>query len=357
MAEHLEYQEGLKSNIKAYIRLLCQEAVIHDKIKVKAGAKTKPKTEKRLQDGEESGADASSKRTPPLCLYQEFASQGKHHYVRNFHRCSKEEAERLLKEQRSKTRKKAKVLKKTVFVVEENSTRMDATFPETIVRRLCADNGSDINLMPPDLLASLIEKRANIQVTSFKSIRKFGLAASKSEDEQPLYVACDREVEVTTELHIRYGKSLKLRKLKWYVATHDVDEPLLGRPILEALGLNTKELLEAAYDKYGSSVDADAILPPEDYEGSVARLLSSGLYHSNAADEDDSISDLPEDQWIDLGEDTDAEIQEAFKRLISEARGNGLGFDSQARLQAMLNDYRDVFRIRLGQILPPWLNR
>ena len=81
------------------------------------------------------------------------------------------------------------------------------------------------------------------------------------------------------------------------MAIQDVKEPLLGRPILRALGLNTKEVLEAACDKFKVSVDANKLLPDEDYpEVSIARFLSSGIYHSNTSEKDEADSEIPEEK-------------------------------------------------------------
>lgn len=88
----------------------------------------------------------------------------------------------------------------------------------------------------------------------------------------------------------------------------DVSEPLLELSTFEALGSNTKELLAAAVDRMGTSVDLSALLPRQNFpEVKLAQILSQGLYHhekgfmSENYDEEDV-------SWIDLGQDTKTEI-------------------------------------------------
>lgn len=90
---------------------------------------------------------------------------------------------------------------------------MNDTFADVESRIKCTDSGSDVNLMSPDTLVSLIEKHVDIAVKPFKVKRKFGLAEAKSEQEELMYVICDREAKLTTELQILNGMSLPLRKL------------------------------------------------------------------------------------------------------------------------------------------------
>lgn len=59
----------------------------------------------------------------------------------------------------------------------------------------------------------------------------------------------------------------------------EVDESFLGRPMLEALGLNTMELLEATCDRLNRQVDAEDILMSQEYErGTIARVMYTGLF-------------------------------------------------------------------------------
>ncbi|CDF35330.1 unnamed protein product [Chondrus crispus] len=191
-----------------------------------------------------------------------------------------------------------------------------------------------------------------MSVRQYSTPRNFNWVILKGQNREDIYVRCDKEVTLNVELFIRHGFYLELRNMAWYVATTEVGEPLLGRPVLEALGINTKELLVAAIDRMGHSIEIGSLVPDEVYpKGSVARLMHQGIFHSDGeyvADHGDS----EDDTWLDLGEDTASEIDQALERLVQESVDNGISENGKARLRSMLDRYRDVFRLRLGNDPP-----
>lgn len=52
---------------------------------------------------------------------------------------------------------------------------------------------------------------------------------------------------------------MKLRNTRWLVSKQRVPEPLLGQPMLEALGLNTADILATAADRSAGEVDVQYI--------------------------------------------------------------------------------------------------
>lgn len=60
-----------------------------------------------------------------------------------------------------------------------------------------------------------------------------------------------------TDVHIRHGIAWKIRRLRWLVSDQDMPKSILGRPILDALGLDTKGILAADADKYAGTIDAN----------------------------------------------------------------------------------------------------
>ncbi len=173
-----------------------------------------------------------------------------------------------------------------------------------------------MNLVPPGLLGALLAQGANLTLKTFKMPVKFGLAAQTTPKHDHIHIECDREVTVSIELRIRHGKSLNIRNVVWMGAISQVPvpEPLLGRPLLEALGLDTKETLAAACDKYEGSVDAKEIMNELAYaNGSIARILDTGIYHSDNAVEEDGTEDI---DWLDLGQDTKEELDSAMMKVL-----------------------------------------
>lgn len=120
-------------------------------------------------------------------------------------------------------------------------------------------------------------------------------------------LTCKKAVSIDTELRIRQGSTLKICNLKWLVTEQHGDEPLLGRPILEVLGLNTRDVLAAAAGQFYGNVDAKRLLQSITDTGSerISRGLE-GVFHADGG------KDVEEDQdnsgeWCDIGNDTTAE--------------------------------------------------
>ena len=66
---------------------------------------------------------------------------------------------------------------------------------------------------------------------------------------------CDREVVLEFQLFLRHYCYIELRNVKWYIPNTNTPDPLPGRPLLEALGINMKELLMAERSRKGEAVD------------------------------------------------------------------------------------------------------
>lgn len=370
MLQHLEYQPGLKGKLRDYIVLLEKEAVVHEKYRAGRGNSargelqnnsgsrntTRPSSGRRnsRNDGPSNGGGSNAQgnrqgrggngRSVPLCLNPKCAKEGKRHWVRDCEDTSDEYRKRLLKENAEKKGKMARLARRPGgSEAKDNSVVMSAVFGGAVTASVCADGGSDVNLMSPDLFARLVEGRVDMEVRRFNSPQSLRLVAKNATIEY------DRELKITTELLIRHGTSLKLRNSRWLVAKEDIDGPLLGRPTLEALGLDTKKLLAEAADKYGGEIDLAGLVPDETHpEGSVARILSSGVYHSDHAEHGEYEDGAEDDQVADLGVDTEVEVEAALGGLLDKAASEGISDQGKVRLREMLKKYRDVFRVRLG---------
>ena len=229
---------------------------------------------------------------------------------------------------------------------------VEAMFSKKFKTILCADGGSDINLISPEILQHLFEKGARVKVTESESPKQFGLAAKNNQKGEEVFVTCNKQVEMNIELFIRHGCFLELRNIKWYVAMSEMAEPILGRPILEALGINTRDLLAAAVDQVGSSLDVSHL---DGYQGSpggsIARILNEGIYHRDKGMTSDEYDDEDE-AWFDLGKDTEQEVDNGILNAAKEAEDNGISNTGKKTLSSMLNNYRDVLRLRLGNDPP-----
>lgn len=82
-------------------------------------------------------------------------------------------------------------------------------------------------------------------------------------------------------------------------------------------------------------------------EGSIARIRTSGLFHSDEAITEDDCAD-PYHSGIDLGIETVDEMDAAFENILEQADANGVGGVGMGHLCCLLDEYSDVFTVRLG---------
>ena len=327
----------------------------------KNGGKEAKNRKGKARGGSRASSSGGTNSTPkdggknlPPCLNPECE---KKHYLRDCKDTPDKDKPALYRMWRDKKQKasdangekKTRHVKPTFY---KDDSLIETVFANVETRPTCPDMGSCINLMPPDLLASLLSKGARMKVEMFDVTRKYEMAVKEDAKGAEVFVECDRQVTLDIQLKIRHGSSLTIRNVIFYVSTKSASDPLLSKGLLKALGLDAKEALLTACDKYEGSVDASELCTVEEYAtGSIARLLSeNGVFHSDhgAADyeqEDDS-------SYLELGEDTEEEIQEAFDKLVKKASENGMKEPSCIKLRKMLRRNRDVFRIRLGNDPP-----
>lgn len=106
---------------------------------------------------------------------------------------------------------------------------------------------------------------------------------------------------VDSGLHIRHVTSLVLHGLRWLVTYQTVGDPLPGRPLLDALGHNTRNILAAAASKHSGAVDLSTLLlsnTESDRNGRVSGGLD-GLYHSQCGSDETYLD--ADGGWLDLG--------------------------------------------------------
>lgn len=118
---------------------------------------------------------------------------------------------------------------------------------------------------------------------------------------------CAKAVSVDTGLHIRHGSALLIRSLEWLVTEQHVPEQLIGWPIQEALGSNTRELLAAAADRFAGSADVEKLLSAtEDNTDGRLSGLREGVNHGDG-DNSVSSSGTETENWYEIGEEIDKE--------------------------------------------------
>eukprot|EP00171_Calliarthron_tuberculosum_P002686 IDg2686t1 len=159
-----------------------------------------------------------------------------------------------------------------------------------------------------------------------------------------------------------HGEKLILRNTKWLVSDNELGNAYIGRHLLSALGIDNRVLLAAARDRLGGIVNVPELLKKAGYSddpcatrnGSIQSILRErGLdwgstYHSHGGAEYDTLDESG--VYVDLGEDTPEELDEALMKIIADATENGLSEAGVSRLRNLLHKFRKVFRIRLGSL-------
>lgn len=235
--------------------------------------------------------------------------------MRNCAECPLEKRKEILPEYHAKRKleKSAKRATHEGAPTASSSVIFSADFVVAVVESLCADIGADANLMGADLLPRISSSNGKVVVENLIPKKIFNLAA-EAPDGTSLRLTCEKVVTMDVDVHIRHGTALKIRNVRWLISEQRVPEPLLGRSILEFLGLNTAEFLAAAPNRSTGVIDAKnlAELDQSLGEGRVSRVLE-GVFHVDGNDDVNPEDDKYDNNWRDLGTESDNEWEEALK--------------------------------------------
>lgn len=137
-----------------------------------------------------------------------------------------------------------------------------------------ADIGSDDNLMDAALLAHIKAAGAGPYFFHLPKPLIFTMDAH-TPDGSSSEIVCTHTITIDTVLRVHHGISLNLRSFRWIVTEQTVGEHLLGRPLLEELGLHARDILSAAADRYAGAVNVSALLnaDAEHGEDRISRVL------------------------------------------------------------------------------------
>lgn len=151
---------------------------------------------------------------------------------------------------------------------------------------------------------------------------------------------------IDIDLHIRHDSGLVLRNLRWLVTPQAVEEPLLSRPLLEALGFDCHRVMRAAADRLGGSVDVCTLAVNEaDFgTGRIGRIVD-GVFHADGGTGDADLDD--DDGWLDLGPEDPAEKERVIHAKLKEAKHQGMSDHGRAELEKLLREYSDNIKLKL----------
>ena len=120
---------------------------------------------------------------------------------------------------------------------------------------LKSDQGQDVNLMPPTVVQRISKSKSQSKVEDLKEPPCYGTIATNGPK-----VTCCQKVENQIILHVLHGNTLALQNMEWIISGDQAKIVLIGEPVLRAIGLDNKKLLEASCDRHSGTIDIVKLL-------------------------------------------------------------------------------------------------
>lgn len=297
-------------------------------------------------DYSRTGMNDNKKRSRelPPCLNPKCSEK---HFISDCKVTSEEEKEKLRMEYRKN--KKVKTGRSIQRLGAEEIDNHSALFSATLLNGaveclVLTDQGSDTNLISSSVFEAMKKAGFKGKVTILVPPHKYQGVSKEN------VITCRRKITADLNLRIRHGTSLLIRNITWRVSDEESDNVIIGRPLLEAIGFDNQQILEAACDNHDGIIDAAELNQESKPSERVASLLTEAIFHSAGGYENDGLEE--DDVYIDLGEDPDEDIVAEIQKRVDEAKSNGLSPDGVKKLRTLLFDNKAVFRIRLGKSEP-----
>ena len=229
--------------------------------------------------------------------------------------------------------------------LREDAASYKVTFPGAVVFPAMGDCGSDQTAIPMDLYQRIKASGAKVQYVKFD--RPLQLEPAFELPKEVVFTASGYTT-LDIRLDLPCGQ-LSIRNVRCWVVDQNKQEALLGRPLLKALGLDLDSVLEKLC-RENREVDASATaLQGDDPTSSKLAAVYSGIRY-------DSVHEDPikptEEALANIGSDKPEDITEAIKNTIANAREKGISDKGEVEAEKILEDHRDVLRIKLGDDPP-----
>lgn len=234
----------------------------------------------------------------------------------------------------------------------ENSSLFSGTFCDgTVHVDVLADQGSDVNLMPPETLEDMMRHDPHVQAEVLDRTYYY-----RTVDKGAPSLPCSRMVKANLTLNVRHASSLLMRGMEWMISDRPVQHVTISRHVLQRIGLDNRKLLAAACDRYKGIINVPELLSAKrSTDGSdegqtspeaIYSLLQQDFelgstFHSDAGTEDDKLADS--NVYIDIGEDSEEDLDAALADRVVDASRNGLSKAGTEKLSAIIQRNRSVF--------------
>lgn len=346
MRERTEFDAALEESVKAFIKVLIQETVNCQTYGATKATEVPKDTPKPTGNGTDpSPTPTPTRKQKPVCPYPPHKAKGLRHFLKDCRDCPKDQKDKLFEEFRAS---KKDTVKRTTEICGHDtgsSVMFTATLDGKFRTTVCADIGSATTLMDTGTLDKMQKAGVDATVVKLDPPRNFEMAA-KNLDGSLTTITCTHAATIDTELHIRHGSALVLRNLRWLITPQVVDEPLLSRPLLEALGFDCHKVMQAAADRFGGSVDVSTIVGngSDFVSGRVGRIID-GVFHADGGGDGADLDD--DDGWLDLGPEDPKEKEAILQIKLKEAKKHGLSPKGCKDLDSMLREFSDTIKLKL----------
>ena len=146
----------------------------------------------------------------------------------------------------------------------------------------------------------------------------------------------------------------RLRNVEFLITDQDMNEVLLGRPLLKCIDFDLDKHLEKVRAKY-DNLDVSACLAASVNDGSVyekgdpRKLFSLSTYKGLWYNQGDSDPiEQPPCVGANIGNDSEEEIQAALSAVLKRAKKEGMSELGLSQANSLLSEYRGIMRIKLG---------
>ncbi len=138
-----------------------------------------------------------------------------------------------------------------------------------------------------------------------------------------------------------------LRNIEWYIPINSIEQDIIERRVLEAIGCDKEKLLLAAADYSRGVVDMNQALPCKLKESNMNLVAAKShteadeiFHHDSGTDEDFT----PEEKiYVELGEDNPIETDRMLENALKEAQKNGISKDVIKKLRVLGLKYSSLF--------------
>lgn len=305
---------------------------------------------------DESKASSKQEKWKPSCLNPECGGK---HRVLKCPTTSREKAKELIakykKEKEERSGKVAAIVLKShdgTFVNAKLDGRWEATLGDNMKVVARGDVGADFSCIPRKLVKDLKTNGDRPKETKLDKPIILEGATTKHKTRAASMIRSDVMLQLNCA-------PLRLRNIEWLILEDDMSEILLGRPLLKAIGFDVDEHLESNHAVLdGKEFDTDLLSQVNSLSNPNGKLARSS-YYKGLISTDADVDPVPEVETAGaaMGEDSAEDIQEAFRVMLTKAKDQGMSKEGLEKAEALLNEFKDVFRIRLGSdgpaIIPP----